>query len=983
MILKRSWLQCVSALLIATAAVAVLERTGSGEGRSVQTVRLNVEPLNAPADPGPTTILGAESTPGGNKYVWVDLYVEGPGDCRVYFDFKDKDHFHFCDRKGNAATLGLREAGVEQIFAKGTLGGSGDMRIARHGCKTGVFQNGELAAFAFDDRLLEGAVGYRMLNGGAPVTVRADAREGIHFADDFMLTSGKSEHWHGNGDAKRGDFDVKSLKNPLLSANAFAFFGAGSNINAITGDTWWDNYVYEVSMRGPEIGKIGLVFAYQNEKNYGIFRWGSRGFNGRNDAHRELVLVRDGKEEVIAKAPGGYAPNQWYKATINASYSRLSIFVDKHLLLETQNPRFAAGSAGVWCDVPLPEKLAKGPKEEEFALNSLEGLMRQHAVFDDVRIRSLDDFEDRFPTTGELKSGWLVGEGDWAIGESPEAEKGAIKSNTLTVKCVGDSKALIGDRRWSQYQVTADVKPLNKGAAGVVLMHRDESNYYVAKVENSLLKLVRVSNGVERVEDNVQLASGNDPVRIQATVKKGHIRATADDGASVETFDGETRLRGRAGLYVQAANGSSSPSAAFSSFRIAFLPEPEPLVTNNAIFDEEASMNDWSNPASEWVPPSDAQIEIVDGKPVTLLWHRSQFPGDVELSAEPREITSPSHIIALSCSKDGMTKNNGYVFRYTVTDEKGSGGIHVEILRQGELVLEKQLGDEIRQLSSLAIRRCGKYVVGLVNGRAVLSFRDNDPLKGSKVAYKTVGVQVKTEAMRITSDHFRNDTFSGAPVNWRVAGTAIAEVTNRWQCDPRWTFFSLQNEMRLGKPAVLWSKQLYPGDTTVEFYFGNKMDHARGNPYSYARDINVTIGSDGSDLTKGYTFSFGGNNNTESYIMRDGVIVKRFPARIPTTMDYHRHWYSFKAERQGNQIKFRVDHFFASAERKNPELVFEDTQPIVGDRVAIWTYDHGIMISKVRISGDNGEDTESPDFLPAPVKTVYDNPAAGTAPKKR
>ncbi len=53
-------------------------------------------------------------------------------------------------------------------------------------------------------------------------------------------------------------------------------------------------------------------------------------------------------------------------------------------------------------------------------------------------------------------------------------------------------------------------------------------------------------------------------------------------------------------------------------------------------------------------------------------------------------------------------------------------------------------------------------------------------------------------------------------------------------------------------------------------------------------------------------------------------------------------------------------------------MIFEDTQPLVGDRVAIWTYDHGMMISKVRISGDNGEDTESPDFLPGPVKTVYD-----------
>ena len=706
MTMKRSWLMLTAAVAVATVALAIFERPSHSEGKDVQTVHLSVLPLNAPADPGPAALIGAESQPGGYKFVWADIFIEGPGDCRVYFDFKDKDHFHFLDRKGAEVSLGLREAGVEQVFAEGTLKGSGDLRLARHGCKMGIFQNGELAAYAFDDRILEGSVGSRMLNGGTAVKIRAEQRDDIHFAEDFMITQGKSEQWHGNGDVKHGDFAVKSLRHPLLSANAFSFFGAGSNIYSVTGETWWDNYTYDISMRGPETGKIGLVFAFKDDKNYGVFRWGSRGSDGRApNAKRELVLVRDGKEEVIAQSPGGFGPNQWYKATVNVSYSRLSVYIDKHLLLEATHPCFAAGAAGVWCDVPLPEKLAKDPKEEEFSLNSLEGLMRQHAVFDDVRIHSQEDFEDRFTTAGPLKSGWLVGEGEWNVVAGKAIEKSANNSNTLSVSAAGDSKALIGDRRWSQYQVTADVQPLNKGSAGIVLMHRDESNYYVVKIEGNLLKLVRVSGGIERVEDNTQLTTGNDPIRIQASVKKGHIRATADDGASVEAFDGETRLRGRAGLFVHSAGSASSPSATFSSFHISFIPEPEPLVTNNAVFDEEASMNDWSNPAAEWVPPSDSAVEVQDNKVVTLLWHRSQFPGDVELMAEPREITDPSYMIALSCSKDGLTKNNGYVFRYTVTDEKsggGSGGIHAEILRQGELVQEKQLGDDVRQLSTLS-----------------------------------------------------------------------------------------------------------------------------------------------------------------------------------------------------------------------------------------------------------------------------------------
>jgi len=951
---------CVLALL------AAFQNTSNGEG-TTQTVRLNIQPLPAQTDPGPTALIGGETQPGGNPYSSMDVFIDGPGDCRIYFDFKDKDHFHFMDRAGSEVTLGLRESGVEQIFAKGAVSGE-SLRLARHGCKMGVFQNGALIANAFDDRILDGGVGYRMNGPGAAVKLRAEARDDIHFVDDFMIAGGRPEQWRSSAEGKTGYFEVIALKNPLLSANAFSYFGAGPKIHSVTGETWWDNYTYDLSMRGPETGVIGLVFAYQDPQNYGLFRWGSRGINGKAaTSKREIVLVRNGAEEVLAQASGGYAPDQWYQGTVSLSYSRVSVYVDKHLMLETSNPYLMAGAAGVWCDVPVPPQRAKDPKEQDFSLNSLWDLMRQHAVFDDVRIRSQEDYEERFATPGALKSGWLCGEGDWNVA----ASKKTPGANALTVQCAGATKALIGDRRWSQYQVSADIQPLSKeAAAGIVLMHRDESNYYVAKVEGGMLKLVRVAGGVERVEDNAQLPAGNDPIHILASVKRGHIRAVADDTASVEAFEGSTRLKGRAGIYVK-SGGASAPSALVSSFKVAFLPEPEPLVTMNAIFDEEVSMNDWSNAAQEWVPPPD--IFLVDGKPVSLFWHRSQFPGDVELMLEPREITENNYQFALSCSKDGMTHNNGYVFRYRASDDKnGQPNVHVEILRNNEKVIERQLTD-VRQLSSVAIRRAGKFVIGLVNGRAVLSFRDNDPLKGSKVAYYTSGVLVKNESARITSDHFHNDTFSGAPVNWRTAGYAIAEVTNRWQCDPRWTFFSLQNDIRSGgKPAVLWSKQIYPGDCTVEFYFGNKMDHMRGNPYSYARDVNVTIGSDGQDLRKGYTFSFGGYGNTCCYIMRDGVEVKRVSARIPTGMDYHRHWFAFKAERQGKLVKFRVDHFFQDNDKKTSDLVFEDSQPLAGDRVAIWTYDHGIMISKVRISGDDGETTEDPDFIPGPVKTVYD-----------
>lgn len=219
---------------------------------------------------------------------------------------------------------------------------------------------------------------------------------------------------------------------------------------------------------------------------------------------------------------------------------------------------------------------------------------------------------------------------------------------------------------------------------------------------------------------------------------------------------------------------------------------------------------------------------------------------------------------------------------------------------------------------------------------------------------------------------FHSDVFSTAPTDWRVAGAAIAEVANRWQCDPRWSFFVLKNDRREGKAAALWSKYLYPGDVAVEFFVANKMEGQRGQPYTYARDINVTICADGSDLRKGYTFMWGGYGNTVSVILRNGVEVARCQGRIPTDMKYHNSWFTYCVEKQGGKLTFRVTDHYA---KHGPlvDLTYNDPQPLQGDRVAVWTYDHAIMLARTLISGDGGETTESPDFQPGPLKTPYDD----------
>jgi hypothetical protein len=90
--------------------------------------------------------------------------------------------------------------------------------------------------------------------------------------------------------------------------------------------------------------------------------------------------------------------------------------------------------------------------------------------------------------------------------------------------------------------------------------------------------------------------------------------------ALLDMSEGETR---RVQVAAEDAYGPYRPDKIFAMSRSEVLPEVEPLVTQNAIFDEEISMNEWSNSNSEWVPPSDSNIEMQDNKAVALLWHRS------------------------------------------------------------------------------------------------------------------------------------------------------------------------------------------------------------------------------------------------------------------------------------------------------------------------------------------------------------------------
>jgi len=390
----------------------------------------------------------------------------------------------------------------------------------------------------------------------------------------------------------------------------------------------------------------------------------------------------------------------------------------------------------------------------------------------------------------------------------------------------------------------------------------------------------------------------------------------------------------------------------------------EPPITANQTFQHILPMGSWADPESDWI-----SVPANGGPSAKAAWHRSPFPGDVEFSVEPKLLSTDSFRIALSVSNERAPNRDGYAFRYACEPDAGDGSpqSRVELLRAGKVVAAQMFFELPRQFS---LRRCGHFIVGSINARSILTYRDEQLLSGHNVAYFAQHAEIPLELIRIDCPNVRDECFSEAPVDWRSAGGAIAEVSARWQSDPRWTFFSLSNDLRGDKNAVLWNKRKFPGDVCMEMFVGTRMQGERGQPYTYTRDINFSLCLDGSDLTKGYTFLWGGFGNHYSAILRNGVEVARMKKTIPTDMNFTRYWFHYRVERRGNRLSFRVGRFFEDKDRLNgAEMVYEDSDPLPCTRLAIWTYDNGLAISRIRIAGESRAG-EAPGVPIAPLKVL-------------
>jgi hypothetical protein len=784
-----------------------------------------------------------------------------------------------------------------------------------------------IVARAFDATFSRGAVGYA--SDGVVVTdVRVQPVEELFYTDDFMKPAGEMGEW----EVLSGKWAINSLDNPVLSSNAFSMLGTAVGAPALcaAGSWFWDNYAYAASVQGTGDGAIGIAFCVQDPGNYYAVRWepmretGSRG-------KRQLLRVRDGKRTVLAESFGGFLPSQWYRLDATVGEGSARVRIDGNLVLAAADPGLSHGRAGLYTESPAT------------------------TFFDDVEVHGLKGFADDF--SAPVPGAWT-----WLGGEWTRRDEGAQPGAAhLRASAEGQVRALCEAAVCRNFECSVDVGLANAQRAGLCFRYQDPLNYYALTVDAAkpALTFLRIVEGKQETLAAVDLLRLRDkPHELRLRCEEGHFAAALDGLDLLEAWDGELR-EGKVGLVVERAAGVT-----FDNFGLSLLDRQtrQPVYTVHEVFSKEKSMEDWAAAASDWLSPSAKPAEPGPA----VRWHRADFYGDAEIEVLLSELSEEGAEVRLFANAEDQQVDSGYAF--ALRREKG---IQAVLLRAGQEVAREPLPADANP-AEMSLRRAGRFVVGLVDQQPVLHFGDPKPLRGISVGYAAVKTEVDPANVKVYADNVFTYTFKEAPTDWRPAA-GVWEITNRWECDPRWSFFSGRDENAL---AVLWSKRVFRGDLTLEFAGATKMNRSkeqRAWQYDYASDINATLCADGQDLTSGYSLLLGGWGNKCTRLLKGATTLAESTEDIIPSQktNIHHLWFYQKIQKRGNRLRYWIDN----------KLVFEveDPTPLDGNRLGLWTYNNGVMIARVRVSAGDGSRSELLERpLSEKVTCIYDLPQQQT-----
>jgi hypothetical protein len=895
-------------------------------------------------------------------------------------------------------TVQAVESGVARTVAQATRpvprrAGAAELRAAWRRPLLTVLLDGQSLLRARLDAPRAGRAGVGRaggpLDGGTPTVQPVGP---VSYRDDFMRNPGDPSAW----EAQTGSWEVRALDNPSRSANAFVYQCTASDGGlALVGRSHWSRYRVQAAFQGAPGGAGGVVFCARDAESYYLLRWGARPLLAGADRQAEeepdddaplpaeeipgldrleLLQIRDREERTLAAAEGGYRPGQWYELAVEVADGSARVVVDGRTVFTVRDPGFFGGRVGLWGRGEVPVE------------------------FDDFRVQTYRGVIEPVPTDRaaavadeDIREG-LLGRSHWQnyrleARASLTAERGEPSPVALYA-------AWKGPLRHVRYEL-APVQA--EDGSGLRWRQR------LLKVEGDPAGEVLQSSPVS--EERVSALYGADAMPVRMQLDRGVVRVRLGELEPLDGWAGDDAA-GRCGA-GPGVDWAEPPTLRPTA-------EHTQLTSVNQVFDEEDLMSVWSGTAGDWRPH-----EGETGSYDAIHWHRAHFYDDVELALTLRDEEADADQeaegaawerggeVALSVAKPLPARvespHNGYTLRCVRPEE---GLVQMMLLRAGREVQTGTAGTGALP-ERWRLRLVRPFVIAYADDQPVLIYRDSQPLPGRRVAWAVRDAEVAPADATVYSATLKDELFSRAPVDWRL-GAGVWEVTNRWECDPRWNFWagmparlaklrarhlrgfvsedaawkleSLQRQLALlpddeDKHVALWHKAGFEGDMVFEVYLGQMMDNTRGGGayQRYVRDFNITIAADGEDLATGYSCIFGGWNNNRSAIIRRNEVVEQSETKLPLAGS-HRRWIRLRVERRGDTIRF--DGFTqiraGQPEERPLSLTYTDPEPLTGTRVAVWSYATGILVTRARISAETILPHEDPLATPPrAVASIY------------
>lgn len=465
-------------------------------------------------------------------------------------------------------------AAENDLFEDGQIGTQGGVQDARVQ---------PVESIAFDDDFM------RVASDVAMRDAIKNPRQGVKISDAAItetIWTGIQGRWSTTGLTENAEAQVAQSANPF----AFRALQVGNNM-AVAGRPFWSDYSVAVSASPQGATEIGVLADVQDVKNYlGLF-WTATGAP-------QLRAVIDGKPKVLAAAPGlgGFEDKQWYRLRLSVAGGTLRGFIDDHEVMRAQTGLWARGQVGLWA------KLAKAGDDK-----TGEGV-----AFDDVQVRSVNDFYDNFNSIVPGRWTPVVGNWTWRGAATPADKRG--------------SYAVMGEGDWSNYNVVGDLSIPATGATGLLLNHHAGQGAYMLRIGGihspvaaGKAQIVRLASGKTQVLSEANLPANAKPTQHwEFSNERGYLCAKLNDERVVDAFD-STLATGRAGIYAQNGGKINSFAIEFPSQRPTWAKVPELYEVEQ----QAQTMGGWSTPQGFW---------ISHGTGADAVWeHKGRFWGDDEL----------------------------------------------------------------------------------------------------------------------------------------------------------------------------------------------------------------------------------------------------------------------------------------------------------------------------------------------------------------